>query len=164
MANHTKMEVPLVIEKKLAMKGKCATCSDWPSPSRIVWPFSLYLYTLYVMIVTNHSFYIISFYSNKICGTHLCWPNCCPPSCHTNSTVWRASQTVTFHKLWLQNRPSKMTTSISSIAKARYEFEISITNFESCKSAVEASRPCNQNKKGDIDCITQSLWDCSEGP
>ena len=30
-----------------------------------------------------------------------------------------------------------MTTSISSIAKARYEFEISITNFESCKSAVE---------------------------
>ena len=31
-----------------------------------------------------------------------------------------------------------MTTSISSIAKARYEFEISITNFESCKSAVES--------------------------
>ena len=51
--------------------GTCLGECDRPSPNRIVWSFTLYLYILYVMIVTNHSFCILYIYSNKICGTHL---------------------------------------------------------------------------------------------
>ena len=48
-------------------------------------------------------------YSNKICVTHNGYMNCCRSSCQIGFTVWQASQTVTFHKHWLQIRPSTMT-------------------------------------------------------
>ena len=88
-------------------------------------------------MVTIHLYFCYS-YSNKICRKHFGYMNCCLKSYEIRSSVRRLIQRVTFQKHWLLCRPSTMTPSIPFIVKARNEHDISITQFQNCKSAVQS--------------------------